>query len=73
MLSCRHESDFAAEICLWKPNEQMERETRIQRLTEQDVAARNLLPDNPSYSGFLYAFLLAATLLLSILSVVFFR
>ncbi|MBR3291984.1 MAG: hypothetical protein IKI66_07365 [Bacteroidales bacterium] len=51
----------------------MELENRIQRWTDQDVAARNLLPDIPSYSGFLYAVLLVATLSLSILSVLFFQ
>jgi len=51
----------------------MEHETRIQRLTDQDVAARPLLPLPHSSSGFLYAILLTATLLLSILSVFFFR
>ncbi len=52
--------------------EQMERGQSIQRLTEQDVAAWNLLPFSRTSSGFLYAFLLAATLGLSILSVILF-
>jgi hypothetical protein len=51
----------------------MERDTRIQRWTDQDVAARNLLPDSPSSFGFLYAVLLLATLSLSVLSVLFFH
>jgi len=50
----------------------MEREHRIQRLTEQDVAALNLLPPSRNSSGFLYALLLAATLGLSVLSVILF-
>jgi len=50
----------------------MERRQSIQRLTEQDVAAWNLLPFSRTSSGFLYAFLLAATLGLSILSVILF-
>jgi hypothetical protein len=50
----------------------MERDTRIHSLTEQDVTARYLLPHIRTSSGFLYAILLMATLLLSILSVILF-
>ncbi len=49
----------------------MEPENRIRQLTDMDVAADILLPDS-ILSGFLYALLLAATLSLSILSVIFF-
>ena len=51
----------------------MERENTIIPWTGQDAAAQNLLPPYTSLSGFLYAILLLATLLLSILSVLFFR
>lgn len=50
----------------------MEHGHRIQRLTEQDVAALHLLPLSRTSSGFLYALLLVATLGLSILSVFLF-
>jgi len=47
-------------------------DTRIQQLTDTDVAVDILLPLS-SLSGFLYALLLTATLSLSVLSVFFFR
>jgi hypothetical protein len=49
----------------------MVHDTRIRQLTDTDVAVDLLLPI-PLLSGFLYAFLLTATLSLSVLSVVFF-
>lgn len=51
----------------------METLYRIRRLTEQDVAARNLLPPSRTSSGSIYAILLTATLALSILSVFLFH
>ncbi|MBQ6072484.1 MAG: hypothetical protein IJJ72_01010 [Bacteroidales bacterium] len=50
----------------------MERRRRIYRLTDRDGTAWPRLPLSPS-SGFLYAFLLAVTSALSILSVILFR
>lgn len=50
----------------------MEREPRMQSLTDLDVTVRHLLPDSFTPSGFLYAILLAATLVLSVLSVFYF-
>ena len=52
--------------------EQMAHKIRIRALTDTDVAGQLLLPDS-SLSGILYAILLAATLVLSVLSVIFFR
>lgn len=53
--------------------EQMENTNRIRRLTEQDVAARYLLPPSRFFYGSFYAILLTATLALSVLSVLLFR
>lgn len=52
--------------------EQMAHDNRIRELTDMDAARQFLLPDS-FLSGFLYALLLAATLALSVLSVIFFR
>ena len=49
----------------------MAHDNRIRELTDMDAARQFLLPDS-FLSGFLYA-LLAATLALSVLSVIFFR
>jgi len=51
----------------------MEPENAIRRLTDLDETVQHLLPFSFSSSGFFYAILLLATLVLSILSVVFFR
>lgn len=50
----------------------MAHDTRIRALTDTDVAGQLLLPDS-LLSGILYALLLTATLVLSVLSVIFFR
>ncbi len=50
----------------------MEREPRMHPLTDLDVTVRHLLPDSFTTSGFLYALLLTATLVLSVLSVFLF-
>lgn len=51
----------------------MKPEDGIRPLTDVDGTVDHLLPFSEHSSGFLYAILLTATLVLSVLSVIFFR